>query len=46
MYMYYTFICDIFWYTPFVVGLYYHLPKQAAGIRYVFIGKPMNQRPR
>jgi len=27
-------------------GLYYHLPKRAAGIRYVFIGKPMNQRPR
>uniref|UniRef100_A0A0E0EE71 RING-type E3 ubiquitin transferase n=1 Tax=Oryza meridionalis TaxID=40149 RepID=A0A0E0EE71_9ORYZ len=26
-------------------GLYYHLPKRAAGIRYVFIGKPMNQRP-
>ncbi|KAL6523953.1 peroxisome biogenesis factor 10 [Orobanche minor] len=27
-------------------GLYYHLPKRAAGIRYVFIGKPTNQRPR
>ncbi|KAJ1291827.1 hypothetical protein BS78_02G346600 [Paspalum vaginatum] len=27
-------------------GLYYHLSKRAAGIRYVFIGKPMNQRPR
>ncbi|KAF8679326.1 hypothetical protein HU200_046110 [Digitaria exilis] len=27
-------------------GLYYHLPKRAAGIRYVFIGKPINQRPR
>lgn len=27
-------------------GLYYHLPKRAAGIRYVFIGKPLNQRPR
>uniref|UniRef100_A0A0E0HQI4 RING-type E3 ubiquitin transferase n=1 Tax=Oryza nivara TaxID=4536 RepID=A0A0E0HQI4_ORYNI len=26
-------------------GLYYHLPKRAAGIRYVFIGKPLNQRP-
>uniref|UniRef100_A0A0E0HQI6 Uncharacterized protein n=1 Tax=Oryza nivara TaxID=4536 RepID=A0A0E0HQI6_ORYNI len=26
-------------------GLYYHLPKRAAGIRYVFIGKPMIQRP-
>uniref|UniRef100_A0A0E0HQI5 RING-type E3 ubiquitin transferase n=1 Tax=Oryza nivara TaxID=4536 RepID=A0A0E0HQI5_ORYNI len=25
--------------------LYYHLPKRAAGIRYVFIGKPLNQRP-
>jgi hypothetical protein len=30
----------------FVAGLYYHLPKRAAGIRYVFIGKPMIQRPR
>ncbi|KAJ3698025.1 hypothetical protein LUZ61_001730 [Rhynchospora tenuis] len=27
-------------------GLYYHLSKRAAGIRYVFIGKPLNQRPR
>ncbi|KAL0330655.1 UNVERIFIED_CONTAM: Peroxisome biogenesis factor 10 [Sesamum angustifolium] len=27
-------------------GLYYHLSKRAAGIRYVFIGKPTNQRPR
>ncbi|KAL6502050.1 peroxisome biogenesis factor 10 [Orobanche gracilis] len=27
-------------------GLYYHLPKRTAGIRYVFIGKPTNQRPR
>ncbi|KAK9081519.1 hypothetical protein Syun_030843 [Stephania yunnanensis] len=27
-------------------GLYYHIPKRAAGIRYVFIGKPLNQRPR
>ncbi|KAI3711846.1 hypothetical protein L1987_70394 [Smallanthus sonchifolius] len=27
-------------------GLYYHISKRAAGIRYVFIGKPMNQRPR
>ncbi|CAN4115827.1 unnamed protein product [Withania somnifera] len=27
-------------------GLYYHIPKRAAGIHYVFIGKPMNQRPR
>ncbi|CAA0841921.1 Peroxisome biogenesis factor 10 [Striga hermonthica] len=26
-------------------GLYYHLSKRAAGIRYVFIGKPSNQRP-
>lgn len=50
----YMYICTItfvyvtffFWYAPFVVGLYYHLPKRAAGIRYVFIGKPMNQRPR
>lgn len=33
-------------YAPFGVGLYYHLPKRAAGIRYVFIGKPINQRPR
>ncbi|XP_078444686.1 peroxin 10 [Wolffia australiana] len=27
-------------------GLYYHMSKRAAGIRYVFIGKPLNQRPR
>ncbi|KAG8375732.1 hypothetical protein BUALT_Bualt10G0131000 [Buddleja alternifolia] len=27
-------------------GLYYHLSKRASGIRYVFIGKPNNQRPR
>ncbi|XP_078155010.1 peroxin 10 isoform X1 [Carex rostrata] len=27
-------------------GLYYHLSKRASGIRYVFIGKPLNQRPR
>uniref|UniRef100_A0ACD5YRP2 Uncharacterized protein n=1 Tax=Avena sativa TaxID=4498 RepID=A0ACD5YRP2_AVESA len=27
-------------------GLYYHLSKRGAGIHYVFIGKPMNQRPR
>ncbi|KAM7523429.1 hypothetical protein LguiA_013331 [Lonicera macranthoides] len=27
-------------------GLYYHVSKRAAGIRYVFVGKPMNQRPR
>ncbi|KAF5941132.1 hypothetical protein HYC85_022299 [Camellia sinensis] len=27
-------------------GLYYHISKRAAGIRYVFIGKQMNQRPR
>ncbi|KAM3731694.1 hypothetical protein ACB098_11G001100 [Castanea mollissima] len=26
-------------------GLYYHISKRAAGIRYVFIGKPSNQRP-
>ncbi|THG19926.1 hypothetical protein TEA_021547 [Camellia sinensis var. sinensis] len=26
-------------------GLYYHISKRAAGIRYVFIGKQMNQRP-
>lgn len=30
----------------FSVGLYYHISKRAAGIRYVFIGKPSNQRPR
>ncbi|KAM5552766.1 hypothetical protein ABKV19_025134 [Rosa sericea] len=24
-------------------GLYYHLSKHAAGIRYVFIGKPSNK---
>ncbi|KAF7830426.1 peroxisome biogenesis factor 10 [Senna tora] len=27
-------------------GLYYHISKRAAGIRYVFIGKVSNQRPR
>ncbi|XP_073106693.1 peroxisome biogenesis factor 10-like isoform X2 [Elaeis guineensis] len=27
-------------------GLYYHISKCAAGIRYVFIGKSLNQRPR
>ncbi|KAK1315380.1 Peroxisome biogenesis factor 10 [Acorus calamus] len=27
-------------------GLYYHISKRAAGIRYVFIGKQLNQRPR
>ncbi|XP_070009011.1 peroxisome biogenesis factor 10 isoform X2 [Nicotiana sylvestris] len=27
-------------------GFYYHISKRTAGIRYVFIGKPMNQRPR
>ncbi|KAJ4952804.1 hypothetical protein NE237_029636 [Protea cynaroides] len=27
-------------------GLYYHISKRAAGIRYVFIGKSLNQRPR
>ncbi|XP_068342747.1 peroxisome biogenesis factor 10-like isoform X1 [Pyrus communis] len=27
-------------------GLFYHISKRAAGIRYVFIGKPSNQRPR
>ncbi|XP_072972192.1 peroxisome biogenesis factor 10 isoform X2 [Typha angustifolia] len=27
-------------------GLYYHLSKRASGIHYVFIGKPLNQRPR
>ncbi|XP_030443250.2 peroxisome biogenesis factor 10 [Syzygium oleosum] len=27
-------------------GLYYHISKRAAGIKYVFIGKPSNQRPR
>uniref|UniRef100_A0A803NFT4 RING-type E3 ubiquitin transferase n=1 Tax=Cannabis sativa TaxID=3483 RepID=A0A803NFT4_CANSA len=27
-------------------GLYYHISKRAAGISYVFIGKPLNQRPR
>lgn len=30
----------------FSAGLYYHVSKRAAGIRYVFVGKPMNQRPR
>ncbi|XP_010529037.1 PREDICTED: peroxisome biogenesis factor 10 isoform X1 [Tarenaya hassleriana] len=27
-------------------GLYYHISKRAAGIRYVFIGKQTNHRPR
>ncbi|KAK3041737.1 hypothetical protein RJ639_000661 [Escallonia herrerae] len=27
-------------------GLYYHISKRAAGIRYVYTGKPMHQRPR
>ncbi|XP_052189523.1 peroxisome biogenesis factor 10 [Diospyros lotus] len=27
-------------------GLYYHISKRLAGIRYVFIGKQINQRPR
>ncbi|MQL86860.1 hypothetical protein Taro_019393 [Colocasia esculenta] len=27
-------------------GLYYHISKRSAAIRYVFIGKPLNQRPR
>ncbi|OMO86464.1 hypothetical protein COLO4_21126 [Corchorus olitorius] len=27
-------------------GLYYHISKRASGIRYVFIGKQSNQRPR
>ncbi|KAL8152311.1 hypothetical protein V2J09_010071 [Rumex salicifolius] len=27
-------------------GLYYHVSKRGAGIHYVFIGKPSNQRPR
>ncbi|QHO45975.1 Peroxisome biogenesis factor [Arachis hypogaea] len=27
-------------------GLYYHISKRASGIRYLFIGKPSNQRPR
>ncbi|KAI4316477.1 hypothetical protein L6164_024455 [Bauhinia variegata] len=27
-------------------GLYYHISKRAAGIRYMFIGKASNQRPR
>jgi len=30
----------------FFAGLYYHISKRAAGIHYVFIGKPSNQRPR
>ncbi|KAF6157089.1 hypothetical protein GIB67_041550 [Kingdonia uniflora] len=27
------------------VCMYYHISKRAAGIRYVFLGKPLNQRP-
>ncbi|XP_010049273.2 peroxisome biogenesis factor 10 [Eucalyptus grandis] len=27
-------------------GFYYHISKRAAGIKYVFIGNPSNQRPR
>ncbi|CAH8308027.1 unnamed protein product [Eruca vesicaria subsp. sativa] len=26
-------------------GLYYHIAKRASGVRYVFIGKQLNQRP-
>ncbi|KAL2896888.1 Peroxisome biogenesis factor 10 [Bienertia sinuspersici] len=26
-------------------GLYYHISKRASGVRYMFIGKPLNQRP-
>ncbi|CAF2113760.1 unnamed protein product [Brassica oleracea] len=26
-------------------GLYYHISKRASGVRYVFIGKQLNQRP-
>ncbi|KAL4305066.1 hypothetical protein AHAS_Ahas16G0041100 [Arachis hypogaea] len=35
-----------FHFLPFFAGLYYHISKHAAGIRYLFIGKPSNQRPR
>ncbi|EPS67997.1 peroxisome biogenesis factor 10, partial [Genlisea aurea] len=35
-----------FFKNMFSAGLYYHLSKRAAGIRYVYIGKPSNQRPR
>ncbi|RYR01034.1 hypothetical protein Ahy_B06g079898 [Arachis hypogaea] len=34
-----------FHFLPFFAGLYYHISKHAAGIRYLFIGKPSNQRP-
>ena len=27
-------------------GVYYHLAKRFAGIRYIFLGKPAQQRPR
>jgi peroxin-10 len=27
-------------------GFYYHISKRASGVRYVFIGKQLNQRPR
>lgn len=30
----------------FFSGLYYHISKRASGVRYVFIGKQLNQRPR
>ena len=37
---------DYAFYVSFSIGLYYHFSKRGAGIHYVFIGKPMNQRPR
>ncbi|XP_057719406.1 peroxisome biogenesis factor 10-like [Arachis stenosperma] len=35
-----------FHFPPLFAGLYYHISKRASGIRYLFIGKPSNQRPR
>lgn len=29
-----------------MIGIYYHMGKRAAGIRYIFTGRPTQQRPR
>jgi hypothetical protein len=34
------------WVSLIVSGLYYHIGKRAAGIRYIYTGKPSQQRPR
>lgn len=32
--------------TIVYAGVYYHLAKRFAGMRYIFMGKPAQQRPR